>query len=149
MDFDDEVFSGLPYGKDFTSDINEMEEALTHIDARGGKAMRDAVRMSIDHVQESAHNDRKVLVLVTDGYDSASTVTQEQLLDKVKSSGVRVYSIGLLSEDDPRRAGASRSALGQLAEASGGLVYYPNDLAEVDSISPEIANEIRTHQATQ
>ena len=105
--------------------------------------MRDAVRMSIDQVEQTAHNDRKVIVLVTEGNDSASTVTQEQLLGKVGSSGVRVYCIGLLGEDEPGRAGSAKLALGQLAEASGGLVYYPKDLAEVESISPEIANEVR------
>jgi len=143
VDFNDEAFSGLPRGEDFTSDIGEMEEALTHIEARGGKAMRDAVRMSIDQVDQAAHNDRKVLVLVTEGNDTASTVTQEQLLGRVRSSGVRVYCIGLLGEDEPGRAGSAKLALGQLAEASGGLVYYPKDLAEVESISPEIANEVR------
>jgi len=70
-------------------------------------------------------------------------VTKEQLLGKVKNSSVRVYCIGLLNEDDPGQAGAARLALGQLAEASGGLDYYPKDLAEVESISPEIANEVR------
>jgi Mg-chelatase subunit ChlD len=143
VDFNDEVYSDLPHGADFTSDIAEMEEALTHMDSRGGSAMRDAVGMAIDHVEQRAHNDRKVLVLVTDGNDNSSTTSQEQLLGKVKNSGVRVYCIGLLSEDHPRETEANRRALGQLAEASGGLVYYPEDLAEVESISPEIANEIR------
>ena len=46
----------MPHGKDFTSDIEEMEEALTRIDSRGGTAMRDAIRMSIDHLKEKAHN---------------------------------------------------------------------------------------------
>jgi Mg-chelatase subunit ChlD len=143
VDFNDEAFIDLPHGEDFTSDIKKMEEALTHIDSRGGTAMRDAMQMSIDHVEQTAHNDRKVLVLVTEGNDTSSTVTQEQLLGKVKNSRVLVYCIGLLNEDDPGQAGAARLALGQLAEASGGLVYYPKDLAEVESISPEIANKVR------
>jgi hypothetical protein len=143
LDFNDEVFSGLPRGEDFTSDMTEMEEALTHIEARGGKAMRDAVRMAIDQVEHTAHNNRKVLVLVTEGNDSASTVTQEQLLGEIRKSGVRVYGIGLVSEDEPGRAEAARLALGQLAEASGGKDYYPKDVAEVESMSPEIANAVR------
>src|SRR5579863_1381218 len=143
VNFNDEVFSGLPHGEVFTSDVTEMQEALAHIDARGGKAMRDAVRMSIDQVQHTTHNNRKVLVLITEGNDSASTVTQEQLLDEIGKSGVRVYCIGLVSEDDPSRAEAAERALGQLANASGGRPYYPKDLAEVESMSPEIANEIR------
>jgi Ca-activated chloride channel family protein len=143
VDFNDEVYYDLPHGEDFTSDIKEMEEALTHIDSRGGKAMRDAVRMAIDHVEQTAHSYRRVLVLVTEGHDTASTLTQEQLLGIVRNSGVRIYGIGLVSEDDPHQAGPAKLALGQLAEASGGLVYYPGDLAEVERISPEIANELR------
>ena len=142
VDFNDEALNGLPNGEDFTRDMKEMEEALTHLDSRGGSAMRDAVRTSIDQVEQTAHNNRKVLVLVTDGNDSSSTVTQEQLLSKVKNSGVRVYSIGLLNEADPGQA-AARLALERLAEASGGRAYYPKDLAELGSISQEIANGVR------
>jgi VWFA-related protein len=139
VDFNDEVYNDLP----LTSDVREMEEALTHIDSRGGSAMRDSVRTTIDQVEQAAHNDRKILVLVTDGNDTSSTVTQEELLGKVKNSGVRVYSIGLLNEADPDQAAAARLALERLAEASGGRAYYPKDLAELGSISQEIANGIR------
>lgn len=142
MDFNDEALNGLPGGENFTSDIKEMEEALTHIDSRGGSAMRDAVRRSIDQVEQTAHNDRKLLVLVTNGNDTSSTVTQEQLLGKVKNSGVRVYSIGLLNEADPGQA-AAKLALERLAEASGGRAYYPKDIAELGSISQEITNDVR------
>ncbi len=143
VDFNDEVDNDLP----FTGNVREMEEALTHIDSRGGSAMREAVRISIDQIEQAAHNAGKVLVLVTDGDDNASAITQEQLLSKVRNSGVRVYSIALLNReltgDRPGRAEAARLELGQLAEASGGMVYYPADLAEVEAISPEVANELR------
>jgi Mg-chelatase subunit ChlD len=141
--FDDEVLSALAHGEDFTSDVTEMKEALTHIEARGGKAMRDAVRMSIDRMEQASPGSRKVLVLITEGYDSSSTVSQEQLLTRVRSSGVPVYCIGLVNGDGLVRAGAARLALRQLAEASGGRVYYPDDLAEVESISPAIAAAVR------
>src|SRR5215467_2902694 len=63
VNFNDEAFLDNPHGKDFTSDFKEMEEALTRIDSRGGTAMRDAIRMSIDHVKEKAHKDKRVLVV--------------------------------------------------------------------------------------
>jgi beta-lactamase regulating signal transducer with metallopeptidase domain/Mg-chelatase subunit ChlD len=143
VDFNDEAFNDLPNGKDFTSDAKEMKEALTRIDSRGGSAVRDAVWMSIDHVEQKAHNDRRVLVLVTDGDDTSSTVTQEQLLGKVKKSGVLIYCIGSPNEADLGQAGAARRALGQLAEVSGGVNYYPKDLADVESISGGILDEVR------
>lgn len=140
LGFDDEVFNGLPNEEDFTSSIKEMEEAISRIDARGGKAMRDAVRTGIDHLALTTHNERKVLVLITEGYDTSSNVSQEELLDKAKSSRVPVYGIGLLSKSDPQRQDAARLALGQLADASGGLALYPKNVAEVESVSRQIAN---------
>jgi VWFA-related protein len=143
VNFNDEVYFDLPHGEDFTSDINEMEAAIARIDSRGGGAMREAIRMSIDHVQRTDHDGLKILVLITDGDDNSSTATQEQLLSKIRNSDVRIYTIGLVGDDEPRQATAAKLALRQLAEASGGIDYYPRDLAEVESISREIVGELR------
>ena len=63
---------------------------------------------------------------------------------KAQQSEVLIYSIGLLSEEEPREARQAKRALKALAEASGGLDYYPKDLAEVDRITPQVAHEIRS-----
>ncbi len=139
VDFNDETYLDL----DFTSDISKAEETIAHYDARGGTAMRDAVRMSINHLQQKARNDRRVLVLVTEGNDNASAVSQQDLLADVRNSGVRIYCIGLLSEGESREAVQSRRNLRQLADASGGQDFYPMDLAEAENISPEIARAAR------
>ena len=143
LGFDDEVFNGLPNEEDFTSNVKEIEEAISRIDARGGKAMRDAVQTGIDHLAVVTHNERRVLVLITEGYDTSSKVSHEELLDKVNGSGVLIYCIGLLSENDSQRQDAARLALGELADASGGLALYPKNVAEAESISRQIANEAR------
>jgi VWFA-related protein len=143
VNFNDEAFNDLPHGKDFTSDIKEMEDALTRIDARGGTAMRDAIRMSIDHEREKAHRDKKVLVVVTDGNDNSSLVSLENLVKASQQSGVLIYSIGLLSEEERREAKRAERALLALAEATGGEAYFPKDLAEVDRIAHQVAHNIR------
>jgi len=143
VNFNDEAFNDLPHGKDFTNDIKEMEEALTRIDARGGTAMRDAIRMSIDHEREKAHRDKKVLVVVTDGNDNSSIVSLENLVKASQQSGVLIYSIGLLSEEERREAKRAEQALMALAEATGGEAYFPKDLAEVDRIAHQVARNIR------
>lgn len=139
--FDDEVFNGLPDQEDFSNNIKEIEEAISRIDARGGKAMRDAVQTGFDHLALTKRNEAKVLVLITEGYDTSSKVSQEELLEKVKSGRVPVYAIGFLSESDPQREDAARLALGELADASGGLAFYPKNAADVDNISRQIAGE--------
>ena len=49
----------------------------------------------------------------------------------------------MLSEEEPREARKAKQALKTLAENSGGVDYYPKDLAEVDKMCLKIAHEIR------
>ena len=88
-----------------------MEEALTRIDSRGGTAMRDAIRVSIDHLLEKANRDKKVLVLVTDGVDNASIISQEKLIRDAQQSGVLIYAVGLLEEEDRGEANKAKREL--------------------------------------
>jgi Ca-activated chloride channel homolog len=143
VNFNDEAFNDLPHGKDFTSDIKEMEEALTRIDSRGGTAMRDAIRMSIDHEKEKAHRDKKVLVVVTDGNDNSSLISLENLVKASQQSGVLLYAVGLLSEEERREAKRAERALNALADATGGEAFFPKDLSEVEKIAHQVAHDIR------
>ena len=139
VNFNDEAFLDNPHGKAFTNDIKEMEEALTRIDSRGGTAMRDAIRMSIDHLKEKAHKDKKVLVVVTDGNDNASVVSLENLVKASQQSEVLIYGIGLLGEEERREAQRAQRALKSLATATGGEVFFPKDVSEVDKIAHQVA----------
>jgi VWFA-related protein len=95
-------------------------------------------------VKEKAVHDKKVLVIVTDGYDNLSTETSlEQLVRSVRDSQVLIYSIGLLSEEARSEARKAKHELDELTEASGGFPYYPVTLSEVEQITPRIAHEIR------
>src|SRR5438270_10793385 len=143
VNLNDEAFLDNPHGKDFTNDIKEMEEALTRIDSRGGTAMRDAIRMSIDHLKEKAHKDKKVLVVVTDGNDNSSLVTLENLVKASQQSGVLIYSVGLLSEEERREAKRAERALEALGEATGGETFFPKEVSEVERIAHQVARDIR------
>ena len=149
VNFNDEAFLDNPHGKDFTSDIKEMEEALTRIDSRGGTAMRDAIRMSIDHLKEKAHKDKKVLVVVTDGNDNSSVISLENLVKASQQSEVLIYSIGLLAEEERREAKRAERALNALAVATGGEAFFPKELAEVDRHRAQVAHDIRSQYTIQ
>ncbi len=149
VNFNDEAFLDNPHGKDFTSNIKEMEEALTRIDSRGGTAMRDAIRMSIDHLKEKAHKDKKVLVVVTDGNDNSSIISLENLVKASQQSEVLIYSVGLLAEEERREAKRAERALNDLAVATGGESFFPKDLAEVDRICKTVAHDIRSQYTIQ
>jgi Ca-activated chloride channel family protein len=143
VNFNDEAFLDLPHGRDFTSDIKEMEEALTRIDSRGGTAMRDAIRMSIDHLKEKGHRDKRVLVVVTDGNDNSSVLSLEALVRAAQQSEVLIYSVGLLSDEERREAQRAQRALKSLGEATGGEAFFPKELSEVDRIAHQVAHDIR------
>jgi Ca-activated chloride channel family protein len=139
VNFNDDAYLDQP----FTNDVKKLETALERIDSKGGTAMRDAISMSIDYVKDKGKKDKKVLIVVTDGNDNTSNIGLEELVRKAQQSDVLIYSIGILSEEEPREARKAKRALHDLALASGGLDYYPKDLAEVDKITPEVAHEIR------
>jgi Ca-activated chloride channel family protein len=142
VNFNDSAYLDLPHEKDFTNDIEELKEALARIDSRGGTAMRDAIRMSIDQLKK-AHRDKKVLVVVTDGVDNASIINQENLVKISQQSGVLIYAVGLLTEEDRRDAKKAQRELMALADATGGESFFPKELTEVDTIAQQVARDIR------
>jgi VWFA-related protein len=139
VNFNDDAYLDQP----FTSDNKKLEEALDKIDSKGGTAMRDAISMSIDYLKDKGKKDKKVLLVVTDGNDNTSNISLEQLVRKSRQTEVLIYAIGLLNEEEPREATKAKRALKALADASGGMVYFPKDPLEVDKITPQVAHEIR------
>jgi Ca-activated chloride channel homolog len=137
-------FNDEPYlDADFTSDIKAMEQGLTKIDSRGGTAMRDAIRVSIDHLKEKAKRDKKVILVVTDGNDNASVVSLEALVHQAQQDDVLIYAIGLLNDEEKKEANKAKRALNLLTESTGGQVFYPREVSEVDRIAQEVARDIR------
>ncbi len=139
VNFNDEAYLDVP----FTNDLKKMEEGLTRIDSRGGTAMRDALSMSIDYLVEKGHRDKKVLLVITDGNDNTSGTTLEKLVHKAQQSGVLIYAIGLLNQEQRRERKRAKRALNALTRATGGLPYYPKEVAEVEAITIRVAHEIR------
>src|SRR5277367_6456369 len=139
VNFNDEAYLDV----EFTNDIKKMEEGVARIDSRGGTAMREAISMSIDYLKEKGQNHKKVLLVVTDGNDNASTISLERLVDRARQSEVLIYAIGLLDEEERREAKAAKRALNALTHESGGLSFYPKGTAEVDAIALQVAHEIR------
>jgi Ca-activated chloride channel family protein len=139
VNFNDEAFQDVP----FTNDIKKMEEGLSRLDSRGGTAMRDAISMSIDYMMEKGKHDKKVILVITDGNDTASTLTLEKLVAKARQSEVLLYMVGLLTEEDRREAKKAVRALDTLAQASGGSSTYPKEMADVEKVALDIAAEIR------
>ncbi len=142
VNFNDEQY----LDQDFTHDLRKLKEALEKIDARGGTALYDALVASADHLKKDARLEKKVIFVVTDGEDNASSETLEQSVKQLQEEGgPSVYAIGILGDEEhPKRA---KKALQVLAERTGGIAFFPKTLDEVDAISRTIANDIRNQYA--
>jgi len=138
VNFNDEYY----LDQDFTANINKLKEGLDKIEARGGTALYDALVASADHLKKSARLEKKVIFVVTDGEDNASTESLEQAVKRLQAeNGPTVYSIGILGDEEhPRRA---KRALEVVSERTGGIAFFPKTLDEVDAISRSVAHDIR------
>ena len=140
VNFNDDFY--LDLDKDFTNSIPELKEALERIDSRGSTALYDAIIGSLDHLKKGK-KDKKALLVVTDGEDNASRNSLEKTIREIQKTDAVVYTIGLLGEENKRSAKHARKALKDIAEASGGLAFFPENVGDVHAICDQVAHDIR------
>jgi Ca-activated chloride channel homolog len=144
VNFNDDFY--LDLDKDFTSSIPELKEALERIDARGSTALYDAIIGSLDHLKKG-NKEKKVLLVVTDGEDNTSRSTLEKCVREIQKTDTVVYAIGLLGQESKKNAKTAKRALMSIAQASGGVAYFPENVEDVHAICEQVAHDIR-HQYT-
>lgn len=144
VNFNDDYY--LDLDKDFTNSIPELKEALERIDARGSTALYDAIIGSLDHLKKG-NKEKKVLLIVTDGEDNTSRNSLEKTLREIQKTDTVIYTIGLLGQENKKSAKTARKALIAIAQASGGVAYFPENVEDVHAICEQVAHDIR-HQYT-
>lgn len=144
VNFNDESY--LDINEDFTNDTQELNEALSRIDTRGSTALYDAIVSSLDHLKKG-HKDKRVLLVITDGDDDASRLSFEDAIKAAEQSSAAIYAIGVFSQEDrktdKKMVRHSKKTLTELAEATGGLAYFPDTLDQVEAICVQVAHDIR------
>jgi VWFA-related protein len=104
-------------------------------------ALYDAITVYLTRAAESTG--RKVLVIFSDGQDTASTVKLNELMDMVRGSGVTIYSIGLQSgAPTSLRVMAASAVLRKLADVTGGGAYFPSTYRELPAIYEHILGDL-------
>ena len=126
--------------RDFTTRLSDLEETLAASKPFGQTAIYDALLLAIDHMQ-GAHNQKKALLLVTDGLDNVSKASFEQVIETVKRSRVMVIVVGLLSASEGEKA---ETTLTKIAEASGGRAFFPDDVDQARTMMERTARDLRT-----
>jgi VWFA-related protein len=96
---EDDIFlmsfaGGVRLEQDFTSDRKKLTSALRRVQLSSGTALYDAVEKSLRKIREG-HHEKKAILLVTDGEDTASLNSLDEALRNVRSSEVLVYCLGI------------------------------------------------------
>jgi len=136
--------------QDFTSDQAALAAAVGSIAVNGNTALHTALYVALKELAAQKRDGelaRQALVVLTDGEDTASALTEEQVLELARGAGVNVYAIGI------RDAARSETALAEqvpryfmtaLAREAGGRAFFPTALEELESLYEGIAEELRT-----
>ena len=143
VNFDDESFLDQPS----TNDKQKLEAAIRRSSARGGSAMWDAITRAIDY-SRNGRIETKALVVITDGDDNSSRYSMQEMIRAAQDSGIAIYSIGLLSDEEPTKASIAKRKLKALAEGTGGMDFYPNDQGDLDQIIVQLERQIRDKTRT-
>jgi VWFA-related protein len=128
--------------QDYTSDIATLEKALAGVQLWGGTAVMDAIRTAVAHVKKGSL-EKRVLLVITDGEDDSSGITQPALLELLRRSEVTVYAIGILSQEPNDKRKNAEKLLREVAKVSGGAAYFPRSAQEVELLATQVANDIR------
>jgi len=128
--------------QDFTSDVNLLQTALHQVSSKGSTALYDAIVASAVHLMNNPRLDKKVLLVITDGQDNMSQETLQEAARKLQQvNGPTLYSIGLVGSG---MAEPGREALQVLSDRTGGVAYFPDTLDQVNTITREIAHDVRS-----
>lgn len=139
--FNDEFHLAAP----FTNSIPKLEQGLGDIDPQAGTALNDALIRSVEYLNQKGKNPKKVLLLITDGQDDASSHSLPQAIRMIQAqSAPTIYCIGLLDSSDSKSSQReSEKVLVQIADETGGAAYFPKNLDQVDAITRKVAQDIR------
>jgi Ca-activated chloride channel family protein len=139
--FSDKIeFSGT-----FTNDRDDLIGALKDLQFGNPTRLYDAVDASIDMLEEVPG--RKIVLVFTDGDDTASRKGQGDVLDRAREQEIMIYAIGLEAEFfNGQRMQRSRPDRGlrKLAEETGGGYF---ELKKTDDLAPtftRVAQELHS-----
>jgi Ca-activated chloride channel family protein len=139
VNFNENVTLGLPDAIQFTDSSAELERAIGRELATGKTALYDAIAKALERLQAGCR-DKKVLIVISDGDDTASAHSRAQAMQMAEQSSAIIYTVGLFNHNDPD---AHPGVLRSLARATGGEAFFPEQLSEVVAICERIARDIR------
>jgi len=130
---------------DFTTSIEEMQNKLVFIEAKGRTSLLDALYLALNHMRHAKHQKRAILI-ISDGGDNHSRYTESEIKELVKEADVQIYAIGIYSAYGSRATPEEVTGpylLTELSEATGGRQFQVDNISELPNIAEKIGLELR------
>lgn len=138
--FNERVAFGLPPDTPFSNDVNRLVASIKRAVPAGKTALYDGLCEGLSHLR-LGRRDKKTLVLISDGGDTASRRSRNETMNAVERSAATVYAVGLYDPENPEQ---DPRFLRRVASVSGGELYLPKTSPEIVDACRGIAREIRT-----
>ena len=144
IDFD----SRVSIRQGFTSDLALLEAAIQQTISGGSTSLHNAIYVSLKELAKvKAQSDedvrRQALIVFSDGEDTSSLVSFEEVLDLAKRSETSIYTIALRGNDNTTRGfREAEFILRQLAQETGGRSFFPQKVDDLNAVYGQIADEL-------
>jgi VWFA-related protein len=136
----------------FTNDRASLERAIRQIQPGGWTALYDALYIGMAEANRlrprpSDAMRRQAVIVLSDGANTQSLKTSDDVLDAAKRSDVMVYAVALRDKTNARPAGYNEAeyVLRSLAQTTGGRVFIADEATQLPAIYHQIADEL-AHQ---
>ncbi|MBZ5498264.1 MAG: VWA domain-containing protein [Acidobacteriia bacterium] len=123
--------------QNFTHQSSTVRSEIALKQAGGRTAVYDAVYMGLDQIK-AGKNEKKALILITDGEDNSSRYSISEVREFAKESDVQIYAVG-----EQGMLGYGRSLIQGIVSLTGGRAFFPNNFNELDYYIDLIHAELR------
>jgi Ca-activated chloride channel homolog len=133
----------------FTSNGDDVERAIRSTTAGGSTSLHNALYISLKELekikpQSADEVRRRAIIVLSDGEDTSSLVSYEEVLELAKRSETAVYTIALQAKDGPQTKGFREAefVLRQFALETGGRSFFPARPEDLRNVYGQIADEL-------
>ncbi len=133
--------------QDFTEDINKLSDGIRSLRPGGGTALYDAIyHAAKDKLMEEDQEGsvRRTIVLISDGEDNQSRVSREDALAMAQRTEATIYAISTNITGIDQRGD---KILRRFAEETGGRVFFPFKVTDLNRSFQQISEELRSQYA--
>ena len=130
--------------QDFTDKVPLLSVAIHKLHDGGGTALYDAIYRACHDRLLKSHSDhpvRRALIVISDGEDNQSEVSEAQAIEMAQRAEVIIYAI---STDDSGLILRGDNNLQQLADATGGRAFFPYKMKDITRSFSAIEDELRS-----